>query len=737
MSIIYDEEKKIFKLDTRLSSYIMAVTEGNLGQVYYGRKINDIYPGDLLRLKELPLTPGVNAREEAAFNDSYPFEYPAEGRSDFRENALAVETEDGFEICDLKYDTYRIYDGKKPVEGMPALFGKEWEITTAEIDLSDSKTGIKVTLFYSVFEELDVIVRRVRITNTGTGKLIIKRAMSASVSLDGDGYDVITLHGAWGRERRVQRRPIDIGTYVCSSKRGETSHQDNCFMGICGHDATEDHGEVYGLNLVYSGNFAATAELSQFERSRFMMGINPERFSWALLSGESFDTPECVCVFSGEGIGGMSRRFHDLYRKHLIRSRFVDRDRPVLINNWEATYFDFNSEKLLSIAKQAKECGIEMLVMDDGWFGHRNNDDSSLGDWYVNEDKIQGGLKKLVDDVNAIGMKFGIWMEPEMISPDSKLYEAHPDWVIRTKTHEPLLSRCQLVLDISKEEVKEYAWKCVKDTLSSANIEYLKWDMNRQLSDIPDGEISHKYVLALYELQERLVNEFPELLFENCSGGGARFDPGMLYYSPQIWCSDDMDPVERLSIQRGTAICYPLSTMGAHVCSSPNHTTGRVTPFETRGIVALAGTFGYELDVTKISAEEKELIKKQIDMYHRYSMLVRNGDYYRLASVDDNGYYDAYMVVSKDKKEALLTYVQVRARANYKSRRVFFKGLDEDMVYEFAEGYEGASPLHGATLMNAGINIEPIPGDIQARLIYIKSVSGGLFKDILTGLMGA
>jgi len=469
-----------------------------------------------------------------------------------------------------------------------------------------------------------------------------------------------------------------------------------------------------------------------------MMGINPEDFTWRLEPGDEFDTPEVIMVHSSEGIGNMTRSFHDLFRNHLIRSPYKDLKRPILINNWEATYFEFDTDKLIAIVDEASKLGIEMLVMDDGWFGHRDSDNSSLGDWYVYEDKLKGGLKHLVDEVNKRGMKFGIWFEPEMISPDSDLYRAHPDWAIAIEGRTPGQAREQYVLDLTRPEVVDYTYDQVSKILKSANIEYVKWDMNRPLADMgsaklpPEkmGEMFHRYMLGVYELQERLITDFPNLLLENCSGGGGRFDPGMLYYSPQIWCSDDTDAIERLSIQEGTSIVYPLSAMGAHVSDCPNHTVGRVTPFKTRGYVALAGTFGYELDVTKIPEEDRNMIPDQVKMYHTYNDLVRMGDYFRLASYSENREYDCYMVVSKDKSEALLTFVQVLNRPNQHSRKIRLKGLDPKRRYELTyvdPEDEKNNTLSGETysgdiLMKAGILIQNPWGDFQGRLISIKAV---------------
>lgn len=497
---------------------------------------------------------------------------------------------------------------------------------------------------------------------------------------------------------------------------------------------TEETGDVYAMNFVYSGNFLAQIEESQFGSIRAMMGIHPQDFCWKLEAGESFQAPEVICMYSADGLGGMSRNFHDLYRNHLIRGTYKDKKRPILINNWEATYFDFNTEKLLGIARQASALGIEMLVMDDGWFGKRDDDNSGLGDWFVNESKLQGGLKYLVDEVNKLGMKFGIWVEPEMISPDSDLYREHPDWAIQIPGRVGSLARNQYVLDLTRKEVRDCIYERIAAVLHSANIEYVKWDMNRQLSDLGSyglpadrqGELFHRQVLAVYEMQERLVTDFPNLLLENCSGGGARFDPGMLYYSPQIWCSDDADAIERLSIQAGTALIYPLSTMGAHVSDCPNHTVGRTTPFETRGYVALAGTFGYELDVTKIPEADRNMIPDQVAMYHKYNDLVRQGDYYRIARYAENHYYDCYAVVAKDKSEALVTYVQVLNRPNYHSRRICIPGLDPQKTYVIENAADwpeiGQTEYRGDTLHYAGINVPGLWGDFKARLLHLTTV---------------
>lgn len=726
MAIQYYEKERIFKLDTKASSYVIAIVdeEGFLGHVYYGRKVNTHDLSYLLRIDEAPFVPSTNARDRLSFLDSFPMEYPTHGLGDFREDAISVRTFSGHTALQLSYESHKIYNGKPALKELPATFAKEGECQTLEITTVDKILGLKVILVYSAFEDVDVIARSVRVVNEGKEAIYLTKVMSSCIDMDNKDFDLITLHGSWARERHINRRPVTLGFQGVSSIRGESSHQEHPFMALLEHNADQDRGEVYGMSFVYSGNFLAETYMTQFDTIRAFMGINATDFCWKLEVGDEFQAPEALNVYSAEGLGGMSRTFHDLFRKHLIRGEYKDRKRPILINNWEATYFDFNTEKLIAIAKQASELGIEMLVMDDGWFGHRNDDNSSLGDWYVNESKIQGGLKYLVDEVNKLGMKFGIWFEPEMISPDSDLYRAHPDWAIAIPGRVAGLCRNQYVLDLSRPEIVDYAYEQVAQILRSANIEYVKWDMNRQLADLGSlglpadrqAELSHRYVLGVYRMQEKLITEFPHLLLENCSGGGARFDPGMLYYSPQIWCSDDTDAVERLEIQEGTSLIYPLSAMGAHVSDCPNHTVGRVTPFETRGYVALAGTFGYELDVTKIPEEDRRMIPEQVAMYHKYNDLVREGDYYRLASYSQNHKYDCYMVVSKDKKEALVTFVQVLMRPNYHSRRIFLRGLDANKNYRI----EGEDRIYsGDALMSAGLQVQNPWGDFRGKLIHL------------------
>ena len=733
--IFFDKAQQTFRLETPNSSYCICITQkGYVSHAYYGAKIGSDDISYLTRQFEYGFSTNEIFREKHSLLDFLPMEYPFDGVGDFRKSAIAVTNQNGNNAVELKYKDYKIIEGTVQLDGLPCVFGEKSSCQTLEIITEDEVLGLEVILFYTVFDDNDAIVRSAKIINNNKHgeTVLIKKALSLSFDMDDDDYDMITLHGSWARERHIDRRPVHMGLQGTESIRGETSHQEHPFIAILNHNADNNSGNVYGVNFIYSGNFIANVQKNQFGSIRTQIGINPENFTWQLDSGDSFETPQAVLVFSSEGLNGMSHIFHDLYREHLIRSPYRKTMRPILINNWEATYFNFDEKKLLDIAKEAHKDGIEMLVMDDGWFGHRNFDDSSLGDWFVNENKLKGGLKNLVDKVNEIGMKFGIWFEPEMVSPDSELFKNHPDYAIQIPGREPGMSRQQLVLDITRKEVRDCIYNQISQILHSANIEYVKWDMNRQLSDIGsldlsgarNGEFFHRYVLAVYEMQERLITEFPNLLLENCSGGGARFDPGMLYYSPQIWCSDDTDAIERLEIQEGTALMYPLSSMGAHVSVCPNHAVGRNTPFKTRGYVALAGTFGYELDITKLSEEDRKIIPHQIELYKKYSDIVRNGDYWRIASYSENHEFDCWACISKDKNKALVTFVQVLNHPNFKTRFVKIKGIcaESNYLVHYLDDDKNSKPLKmkGSTIMNAGIPVSRDWGDFQGKLIFIE-----------------
>ncbi|MDD7388326.1 MAG: alpha-galactosidase [Lachnospiraceae bacterium] len=726
MAVFYDEQQRIFVLNTPDTSYVIAIVDdGYLGHVYYGKKVDTSGIRYLMREDEPPYVPGVNRREKNSFLDMFPMEYPETGMGDYRETAFCVRSSAGHRASELKYEGYEIVPGKPALEGLPATWGKEEDCTTLKLFCRDSLLNLQVCLMYTVFEKLDVITRSVLVENQGQESVYLEKVLSACLDLHDRDYEMISLAGSWARERHIQRTPLQYGRQNAASFRGTSSHQEHPFMALVTPETTQETGEVYAMNFVYSGNFLAQAEKNQFDSVRMTMGIHPEGFTWKLEPGEQFTAPEVVMVYSDAGLGRMTRTFHDLYRNNLIRSPYLYKERPILINNWEATYFDFDEQKLIDIAREASVLGIEMLVMDDGWFGKRSYDDSSLGDWQVNEEKLKGGLSYLVEEVKKTGMKFGIWFEPEMISPASELFQKHPDWAIQIPGREITQSRAQYVLDLSRQEVVDAVYEMIAAVLHSADISYVKWDMNRHLttlgsSGLPGdrlGELMHRFTLGVYQLQERLVREFPDLLLENCSSGGSRFDPGMLYYSPQIWCSDDTDAIERLAIQEGTALIYPLSCIGAHVSVCPNHTVGRNTPFETRGHVALAGTFGYELDITKLSDEEKELVKEQTALYHKYQGLIAKGDYYRLSSWTQEGKPDSWMVVSKNKEKALLFYVQVLARANVKSSFLRLQGLLPDRRYEI-----DGKVYSGDVLMHAGIRIPAMQGDFRSLLMEVKAV---------------
>lgn len=711
MPVSFNEDAKIFTLCANKSLYAIKIVDGGyLAHLWFGKNLPDADLDYMINLDGMRNDPQRFIRDKGSFMDALPFEYPCYGIGDYRDPALKITDAGGHSTCDIRYLSHKIYKGKPRLEGLPATFADEDAAQTLEIVCVDKLAGLEITLVYTAFDNLDVITRSVRAKNISDTPLTLTKIMSACLELETDDYDMITLNGSWARERAIERCRLHHGKQSVESMRGESSHQSNPFIALVSHNADEDNGECYGLCFVYSGNFIAQAEVTQHKRVRALMGINHADFSWLLEAGESFTAPETVLCYSDEGIGKMSRTYHDLFRSHLIRGEWKDKQRSILINNWEATYFDFDTDKLLSIAEQASKSGIEMFVLDDGWFGHRDSDNSSLGDWYVYEKKLKGGLPNLVEKINAMGMKFGLWFEPEMVSPDSDLYRAHPDWAIQIEGREMTQSRGQYVLDYTRKEVRDYVYSMIKAILDTANVEYIKWDMNRQLTEAGSAKLApcrqkelwHRYVLGVYELLDRLTTEYPHLLLEGCSGGGARFDAGILYYSPQVWTSDDTDAIERLKIQHGTSICYPASAMGAHVSDCPNHAVGRVTPFSTRGNVALVGTFGYELDVTRIPQQDRDAIPQQIADFKKYNHLMRQGDQYRIGNMFDDNTWDAWMFVSKDKCEALFTYVQVMGRPCFLGRRVKLKGLDPSRRYL---DEETGLILSGETLMRSGIVI--------------------------------
>ncbi len=711
MPVQFFEENNTFKLDTAASSYVIRIyDEGYLLCPYYGAKLPDtdfdslIYRGPFVSVS--PRNPHI---DNAFFSpDVAPMEYSGFGTGDFRKTAVAIRNADGNDCTDFRYVRHRIYKGKPALAGLPATYANtDEECETLEIYTRDNVTGAAAILFYTVFETCGAMTKSVRIVNESDKPMEIEKAYSASVSLNDRDYDFLHLYGSHLAERNVVRTPLEPGHVSVSSSRGVSSHQHNPFAALVRHGTGEETGEVYGFSLVYSGNFDITADVDYYETTRVNIGINPDGFTWHLAPGEAFQTPEAVLVYTNGGLGEMSRTFHRLYRDNLIRGRWKTEKRPLVINSWEAARFDFTTEKLVSFAEHAKELGIEMLVMDDGWFGKRNDDTCALGDWFVNEEKLPGGLSVLIDKINALGLKFGIWYEPEMISPDSDLYRAHPDWCLHVPGRELSIARDQYVIDMTREDVREYIYAQMKELLTRYRIDYLKWDCNRNLTEAGSAllgaehgeEIFHRFVLGTYDLMERLNRDFPDLLIENCSGGGGRFDPGMLYYSPQIWASDNTDPIERVAIQFGTSLCYPASTMGAHVSKNPR------TGYATKGNVAMWGTFGYELDPRTLTAEDRRLVKEQVRDYHRYYDLIHYGDLYRIVSPWDNGYYAAWAMVSPDKTEMLFTLVNMRYYHCHK-RIIRLAGLDEKKLYKREDTGEVYS---GAFLMHAGINVTGMP----------------------------
>ncbi len=728
MSITFDQKTCTFKLDTAHSSYMFQVLDGGyLCHLYWGGRIDAASLPFLSREYAGPYVRDAREMEERPYPlNTLPQEFPCEGVTDFRVSAARVTAENGTSATDFRYRSHAVTRGKPPIDGLPATYADGEEAETLAVTLYDDQTGAEAVLWYTAFKGLDAITRRVTVTNRGAAPCTVKRLFSASLDFFQGPLDLVQLYGGGADERHVERRPLSRAVTSIQSGRGISSHEHNPFIALCAHDATEYSGEVYGFNLVYSGSFAAVAEVDNQPSVRVLMGLNPENFSWRLEPGERFETPEAVLVYSGEGFSAMSHTYHDLYRNHLCRGQWKNKPRPVLINNWEATYFDFNREKLLALAKEAAEAGIELFVLDDGWFGHRDADDCSLGDWVVNTEKLGGSLSDLAEDIHRLGMQFGLWFEPEMISPDSDLYRAHPDWCLHCGERMRSTLRHQLVLDMSREDVVNYVIQAVSDILSSCPIDYVKWDMNRSLSEVgsallpPErqGETHHRYMLGVYRAMEVITSRFPHILFEGCAGGGGRFDPGILYYMPQIWTSDNTDAVERLKIQYGTSLAYPLSCMSAHVSTCPNHQVGRTTPLATRFHAALTGSFGYELDLCSMSPEEKEAVKAQIVEYHRYQEILTKGRFYRLLDPADNAYC-AWMTVGKGCGEALVCYFKILSDNKRLPLSLRLRGLDPERRYRDSRTGEIYS---GVTLMNAGLPLPCLWGDFLSHIVHLTPV---------------
>ncbi len=713
MGIIFQENTGEFHLYNGQISYLMKILRnGQLGQLYFGKKIppKEDY-GYLLENRYRPASAYVFDNDYSFSLEHLKQEYPAYGTTDFRMPALEILQPNGSRITDFQYVSHKIYKGKPALKGLPATYTEsEEEADTLELLLRDELLQIEMTLVYTIFRQENAIARSVRFENKGTAACQITRAMSLSLDLSDADYEWIQFSGAWGRERYVKTRVLQQGIQSVNSTRGGSGHFHNPFVMLKRPTADEFQGEVMGFSLVYSGNFLAQAEVDTYDVTRMMIGINPFGFSWQLEPEKEFQTPEAVMVYSAEGMNGMSQTFHRLYRTRLARGYWRDRERPVLINNWEATYFDFTEEKLLDIARTAKEDGVELFVLDDGWFGTRCGETSGLGDWTPNLKRLPDGIKGLSEKIEALGLKFGLWFELEMVNKDSDLYRSHPDWIIQTPGRHASHGRKQYVLDFSRKEVVDHIYEMVAALLREAKISYIKWDMNRYITECfsqayeanRQGEIFHRYILGVYELYDRLNREFPQILFESCASGGGRFDPGLLYYAPQCWTSDDSDALERQKIQYGTSYVYPISSMGAHVSITPNHQLNRITPLKTRGYVAAFGAFGYELDLARLTPEEREIVREQIRFVKKYRKLIHTDTFYRLLSPFE-GNFTAWMVVSQDRRQAIVAYFKTLNDVNREYRRLRLKGLDQSLIYHMSEEGKGQREFYGSELMNIGI----------------------------------
>ena len=740
MPIIYNEKTREFHLYNQEISYIIKILDNDQpGQLYYGKRLT--HREDFSHLFEYAMrdmSPYAFEGNSTFSLENIKQEYPTFGCGDMRFPAYEIERENGSHVVEFVYKEHKIYNGKPKLEGLPATYVEsDDEAQTLELVLEDTSINTRIVLLYTIYEAFPVIARSVRFECDSDEKITLLSAMSACVDLPDKDYEMIDLAGVWARERHVRRHKLDYGIQSIYSMRGCSSYQFNPFLALARENADEFQGQVYGFSLVYSGNFLAQTEVDNYDTARVLMGIHPNGFKWTLEKGESFQTPEMVMVYSEAGLNGMSQTFHKLYRTRLARGTWRDKVRPILINSWEAFYFDFDAPKLLGLADVAADLGMELFVLDDGWFGKRDDSTSSLGDWYPNEEKLKGTLKELAEKINAKGLKFGLWIEPEMTNKDSDLYRAHPDWLLAEQGKRICHSRTQYVLDFSKKEVREYIGDMLENLLAEVPVSYIKWDMNRTFSEVfsngndreYQGKVCHKYILGVYELYERLTSRFPHVLFESCASGGARFDPGMLYYAPQGWTSDDTDAIERLKIQYGTSMVYPVSCMGSHVSASPNHQTNRVTPLETRADVAYFGTFGYELDLLKLGEEDKAEIRRQIAFMKEKRDLIQKGTFYRLKSPFE-GNETAWMIVSEDQKKALVGYYRVMQPVNVGFKRLKMKGLKEDICYKVS-GY--AYDCYGDELMQVGMILSDSAsgvwkkgvndkGDFQAEVFEIVAV---------------
>ena len=724
MGIVYSKADRTFTIQTKNTTYQMQVDPyGFLLHLYYGKKTDGSCMDYLLTYYDRGFSGNpFDAGDDRTYSmDVLPQEYPSYGTGDYRSTALIIENADGSTACDLRYRSHHIFNGKYKIPGLPAVYAAETESQTLEIVMEDAVTGVEVTLQYGVLPDYDVITRSEKIVYRGEGKICIRKAQSACLDFVQGKYDLLTFYGRHAMERTMQREPVAHGSHVIGSVRGTSSHQYNPMMILADEHTTDQYGNCYAMSFVYSGNFKGETLKDQFGQTRALMGLQDEMFSYPLAEGETFYTPEVLLTFSGSGMNLLSQNLHRCIRQHICRGKYKESVRPVLVNSWEAAYFDFDGDTLYELAKEAKNAGIDMLVLDDGWFGKRDDDNSGLGDWFVNEKKLGGTLGDLIKKINDLGVKFGIWVEPEMISEDSDLYREHPDWALTIPGRNPVHARNQLVLDFSRKEVVDHIFDQICKVLDQGNIEYVKWDMNRSLMDVfsrgteDQGRVMYDYVLGLYDFLERIVTRYPDLLIEGCSGGGGRFDAGMMYYTPQIWCSDNTDALDRLQIQYGTSFGYPVSAVGSHVSAVPNHQTGRITSLHTRGVVAMAGTFGYELNLGKLSEEEKQEIRLQVEEYRKFAPLIQTGLYYRLSDPAREE-YAAWAFVSEDQKEVLLNVVLQEIHGNMTVNYVKLQGLKCSAIYRDTET---GKIYNGAALMEAGIPMPVEMGEFKAYQMHL------------------
>ena len=713
MSIVFHEKNRMFHLFNDKISYIMTVLpNGQMGQLYFGKRIHQREDYSyLLEMMARPMGSYVFESDRTLSLEHVKQEYGVYGSTDYRCPAVEILQENGSRISDFCYKSHTVSGGKPKLKGLPATYTEsDSEAETLTLVLEDRVTGIELELLYTLFAGSGIIARSARFLNCGKKPVHLLKAMSLCMDLPDHDYDWIQFSGAWARERYPKKRRLETGIQSVGSMRGHSSHEHNPFVILKRPTADEFQGEVIGFSLIYSGNFLAQAEVDTHDTTRVLLGINPEWFDWKLEPGEEFQTPEAVMVYTDRGMNDMSQTFHRLFQKRLARGYWRDRERPILINNWEATYFDFTEERIVEIAKKAKEQGIELFVLDDGWFGKRTSERAGLGDWKANPERLPEGITGLAQKIEALGMKFGLWFEPEMVNKDSDLYREHPDWILSVPERRQSQGRYQYVLDFSRKEVVDYIYDRMAEILGSGKVSYVKWDMNRSITEcwsaaLPadrQGEVFHRYILGVYDLYDRLNTAFPEVLFESCASGGGRFDPGLLYYAPQGWASDDTDAAERLKIQYGTSYCYPISSIGAHVSASPNHQIMRSTPLYTRANVACFGTFGYELDLNRLTAEEQEEVKRQTAFMKKYRSVLQFGSFYRLESPFE-GNVTAWMSVSGDRKTAVVGWYRTLNGINMGYTRVKLRGLEPDSVYRVSADGGLRGEYYGDELMNVGL----------------------------------